>query len=591
MIKQRVRGGSMPKRPIFPMISDEIFTDRQDVLDLFWVKAEGILLEATLSTALIGRRRLGKTEVLLRLYHRLFWEQDQIVPIYYNFEGKSYHSPDFAHDYFKNFLSQYLAFKMGRNVELIRTPPDLETLCEMGLDFGDLGLKYSIGGYRNLSRAGEINQLLDVVVHAPRNVSYESDVPMLVILDEFQHVVQIRNPNGVDPNVIGKYQWGVEYRGAPHIVSGSAVTMMVKDILGRGALFQRFTHEYLKPLDEYYAEELAEKLARYYHLQISPEMAVELGRRMGGNPFYIDCVVRCARERGMDLTDIERLDQAIALEITGGAIWGDLNAQLEGYVQTFNEHDLIKRILYEAARYEEKDIDLGKIAERVGVDFPTVRRYAFHLSRADLIEEGFGGFTYRNVKDPVLREFILVKARVDEEGAAQEVVYRDKMEAYRRLRGSFSHFKGQVAEVYLQLLMKSFDGRTVDGERYFHFPGEVVLPKFYYVLPRVVKVSGSRAYQIDLEGSTLVEAGRLSWLVESKYWGEPVGIGEVKWFEAACEVAKEDLEIDVLVPWFFSRSGFTEEAAAYLKEKGYLYSDEAQLNGLLELFGLRKLPG
>ncbi len=42
--------------------------------------------------------------------------------------------------------------------------------------------------------------------------------------------------------------------------------------------------------------------------------------------------------------------------------------------------------------------------------------------------------------------------------------------------------------------------------------------------------------------------------------------------------------------WFFSHSGFTEEAMTLMKEKRVLYSDRAALDGILEHVGLRKLP-
>jgi DNA-binding CsgD family transcriptional regulator len=66
----------------------------------------------TFSTAMVGQRRLGKTAVLEQVYNRLFWEQDEVVPIYFTFEAQPTTSTEFAWAYFTNFLQQYVAFRL-----------------------------------------------------------------------------------------------------------------------------------------------------------------------------------------------------------------------------------------------------------------------------------------------------------------------------------------------------------------------------------------------------------------------------------------------------------------------------------------------
>ena len=75
---------------------------------------------------------------------------------------------------------------------------------------------------------------LNAVLHTPRTVADQNEDPILMILDEFQHVITIRDKDGTEPNVVGRYQQAVESRWCPHLVSGSAVTLLTKDILGHG---------------------------------------------------------------------------------------------------------------------------------------------------------------------------------------------------------------------------------------------------------------------------------------------------------------------------------------------------------------------
>ena len=79
------------------------------------------------------------------------------------------------------------------------------------------------------------------------------------------------------------------------------------------------------------------------------------------------------------------------------------------------------------------------------------------------------------------------------------------------------------------------------------------------------------------------------WVVESKYWERKVGLKEVEGFCERVERVRGVLGEGVRL-WYFSRKGFTEEAEAYMRERGILHSDEEQLNRLLKLYGLRELP-
>lgn len=59
----------------------------------------------------------------------------------------------------------------------------------------------------------------------------------------------------------------------------------------------------------------------------------------------------------------------------------------------------------------------------------------------------------------------------------------------------------------IRLLMTKFDGRTVEGERYFGIHGDVVLPKFMWVDSRMVKTPSTPEYQIDVVGMVIRRCG------------------------------------------------------------------------------------
>ena len=60
---------------IRPLVAEEVYTDRQEPLDFFYKAALRAITRRTTSTVLLGRRRMGKTEIFKRVVNRLFFEQ------------------------------------------------------------------------------------------------------------------------------------------------------------------------------------------------------------------------------------------------------------------------------------------------------------------------------------------------------------------------------------------------------------------------------------------------------------------------------------------------------------------------------------
>jgi hypothetical protein len=601
--------------PVFTILSDEIFTDRENILATLKKIAYGAKRQQFFSPVLIGHRRIGKTEVLKKLYNELFWEQNEVVPIYITFEELSRESRQFAMQYLTFFLSQYMGFKL-KDVNLIKKTRKLDDIIghikEFAREQNNHGLLRLLDSVNSVITDNKDTwPILNCAIWAPRRVSEDNEEPIFVMLDEFQHVIEIRNENGGDPNALGKYQHAVEYRRCPHLVTGSAVTLLTKDIIGRGALFGRFRAQYIRGLEGYYVLELCQKLSKHHNVEVNPEMAAEIARRTGGNPFYIQCIFEGAVFLNENLDNIESVNRVIAYELTEGAIWSELYRQLNYYFSTINEFGITKNIFYFATRYQDEKIDPKKIASSMShwdVDERKVRDVLLSLSRADLIEEKVAGTEFYNIKDPILREFTDTWARVDVENATWEEAATELRERYRELSGKYADFKGYATELMVKFLMMQFSGQTVDGESFFSRKINVLLPKFVWVDSKVVKLPDTekkinslvflliklfflkekfgREYQIDIVAKEVPNL----WLVEVKNTQQPIGLAQIKHFESACKVAEEVIRGEIITRWYISTCGFTQESEKYLSENGFLYSNREQINQLLRYFGLRELP-
>jgi hypothetical protein len=82
-------------------------------------------------------------------------------------------------------------------------------------------------------------------------------------------------------------------------------------------------------------------------------------------------------------------------------------------------------------------------------------------------------------------------------------------------------------------------------------------------------------------------------LVESKNWQKAVGPDIIKNLIAQKNIVKQNDPSDQrpIVLWLFAKNGLTESALQLAKQHNVLWSSLNDLNALLEIAKLKKLPG
>jgi hypothetical protein len=578
------------------------FTDRAEIIGrLLWM-AERTPRDLTISTSIVGRRRLGKTAVLEQVYNRLFWEQDAVVPIYFNFEAKPLTSTEFAEAYFANYLRQYVAFRRKDDVLARDTEIGWRALLPLARDLDEpLLLRHVEGMVRLLDDPRfNLHNILQGAIYFPRALMEShrvgafrgeaTELAQFIMLDEFQEVMKIRYSGDKEADTVGLYQWAVEGRKCPHIVTGSAIRLINQEVLGTGALFGRFRYLEFSPLEDIFALELVDRLAHKYGVQVPEPVAGYLVTRCGGGPFYIQSVLWQAADQHLAaIPDEKAVDELLAHELTHGQIWRDWSGQLQRYFEQLNSHLIAKRVLFHAAQADDAIIEPETIAAEVKRPVEEVRHVLRQLAFADMIDTS-AGFILRNVKDPLLREFIRVQYQLDVAHQPADQVIQELQVELARWQHKYADAVGALVEARIQALLQRFDGRRVPG-RLFHAAGEVELPRFDSVYDTLVKEAGDRQRQLDLVGSRWHGAQETMWLVEIKHWRRRVDAGVVREFAAACQAFSRSrkLPTERMVKWLVNAGGFTEGALAAMAEAGVYYSGPAEINELLRSFGLERL--
>jgi hypothetical protein len=171
------------------------------------------------------------------------------------------------------------------------------------------------------------------------------------------------------------------------------------------------------------------------------------------------------------------------------------------------------------------------------------------------------------------------------EGINRGEVRDELRQQSRQIKWQVNELKGYLGEVYMAQILLNAQRQTLPG-RHFHQVDDIPIPDFTYVALRERLGAGPNA-EIDVHGGTGVE----QWVAESKWYEDrKIGIKDIKKLLDKAEVVRKHRNADLVRVWFFAYDGFTEKAEVFMQEKGVLWSTQSDLDALLDLVNLRRLP-
>ncbi|KHD06491.1 hypothetical protein PN36_08225 [Candidatus Thiomargarita nelsonii] len=575
---------------IKPLVAEEVYTDRQEYLDYLYHAALKAKTRRTGSTVLLGQRRMGKTEIFKRVVNRLFFEQEHedpkaVVPVYYTFPDTFENRWDFSIKYVENFLRWYVAFRL-RQPEILQETFASDELLRMIREPMTKGVKMGFKFLTHLQKR-KITIPEQEALSLPRRVSDYDDSTIVMFIDEFQNT---RLPQ-YKFDVVGYMQEAVESPTCPHFVTGSSMSILAREILGRGSLFGRFESEPIEALTGYWGTELVRKVASYYDSQVAEPMAPVIAARCGGNPFYITALIKQAAKLNQAIASEEILNQILAVDLSSGFIWSELNDQVSRWIDRINDYGITKWILYLSAIQEDEKIDLTQIQQALleqdnqDISLEKIREVLIKLSRGDLLDYLELGGWFRKVKDPILLEFLRIWGRIEVLGQPESTVKDDLQAQYQKLQRQIRDLKGYLAEVYMAQILQNAQQQRLPGH-YFHLAQDIEVPSFNYVRLRERLGPGVET-EIDLHAGAGIE----QWVAESKWRSQrKVSPTEIHQFLEKAQLVKLDRNAEIMRLWFFSYEGFSPKALELMSEHGIWWSTHADLNGLLDYVKLRRLP-
>lgn len=534
----------------------------------------------------VGKRWTGKTELLRRVHRWLFWNQAKVIPVYYQFKT-CINREDFAEDYVKGIIKQYLAF-IKRDIDIIRTEVALERLEGLCRDIDVPNIPELITRYREAKGNGDSVTALKNALTLPYTLSLHSNIPIFPILDDIDHAKKaIFSRDGVP--IIREFVNSLHPNPVPFLMSSTT-----KSALEGGGVNNPIEIIKLGSLEEEIAVPMAIELCRQYNIEFDTGVLAFITRKLCGNPMYIKNIIWAAYRAGRTFVNLRDFVDLYLHELTEG----NLGFLLYSAVSIESLNDL--RVL-QACINSGNTISEEEIREKVRCSPEEVKKSIGDLTTSGLLEKDIGLIRWDG--DEVVKDFInyLYETRVKGK-STEEVktgIARKEMKEGFHLKGI--RVEGKIKEETVEIL-KAFHGQKIvkallNNQAFsagykkgiLHIP-ENTEAEDVITLPQIIGCFSTLKWEKETDPAIIVAYGFQSsrydtaheevWIVGIKEDMVPVSGDDGESFIRRSSVLKEIFRANKVTRWFVGSEGFHAEVQKRLDNEGIYSTDAVQLRML-----------
>ncbi|RLC11438.1 MAG: hypothetical protein DRI57_18950, partial [Deltaproteobacteria bacterium] len=219
-----------------------LFVGRVRELEFLYRWADNVRKKLSRSIAFLGRRKIGKSLILERLYNILYSEQKGLIPFYYEFAEGRRSAKEFYIDFTIRFYMQVVgyytrditwnrdAFVYNSRITKIETL--LEEIAALSFQNRKKIANRLEGHLRLLEREMPLYEYVLAAVDVSRGFATMVGVEEQVVqmLDEFQYLNMCIDA-GVEKKSCKAYMSAAESRVAPLLITGSLMGVVSEDLM------------------------------------------------------------------------------------------------------------------------------------------------------------------------------------------------------------------------------------------------------------------------------------------------------------------------------------------------------------------------
>jgi anti-sigma regulatory factor (Ser/Thr protein kinase) len=590
--------------PLLPLSPDAWFVGRRREIDQLVQIGEEAADARRHSTLLVGRRGVGKSEIIRRAYAELFWKQTHVVPICLTLTRESTDVVSFAQQWFATFVRQWIGFRRRDAALVADTAMPFRRALRLAHESGEAALVQLAENFEECRRDEDWIALLRNSAGASGLVAQATGAPIFTMVDEFQRIDHLRVGDQA-ASLGGLFRSLLESHAAPHLIAGSS-QRVIERLLGADLLGRRVERLRIEPLPPRSTIRLWETACRRSGVACNLDLGLEVAEQTEGIPLYVLALVRAAASQAASLTTARALQGVYAHDVLGG----DISAQWHAVFNDAVPDVANRRVALEVLRhlYEEaplRPLRWHRLLSLTDVAEDALQRVVEQLERGGLLEVGHSQI--RPILDGVLRDWARMAARREDTGARASVLMQALV--HERLLWTAKSRERRARRQIVnkaEALLGTWDCQSVPpallqwsafkrlrkkgtveeiAAAFEKKPATLALPQIVGVTALDDAQSGaSTLAAFGFEEARHAPGWECVVVVQMHLDAEPVNATQVEAFLSLTERHAETTGIARVHRWMISKSGFTDEAVELLEESETWTSDVTQFQLLLRRF-------
>lgn len=548
--------------------NSDLFVGRKKELDFFLDWADKTKRQLSQSTAILSRKKKGKTALVQRLYNILYTKNDpQIIPFYFKVEEGKKTQLHFSDIFFRTLLTQYFGYKQ-REKEYIGQVLPYDELKKLAGD--DQYLNNEIDFMIKILEREDGDEAWMHARNAGHRISSNKDERIIQIIDEFQFLnefIYVSNDFQTKIELAAFYQSTAESKVSPQIITGSYIGWL-SAIIGR--MVARYRSYNLTGFNDREALGAVYNYSNIYELEVTEESAAYIAKVCENDPYYIAQIFR-SQYPDKDLTEVTSIVEILNYEttITDGAIGRMWSEYIWNAVNRVNDKNGKKIILY-LSKYADEERTREEILKDLNLDLTDreLEKRLHQLVKADIISQGSSNYRFKGLGDRIF-EIVFRKIYQEEiERIGKQELDRQIKEELLSVKKQVSYYKGMAAEyrVINKLLFAAIKSVNLqDIVSNYQKPFE--LERFDHVQKKRIHLDQVKSIELDI----LCQSDNFNLVIEVKDWEKTISTKEIEKFIETKRLL--DGHFNKQTGYiFYSENGFSDEQKKLLEQNGIMYT-------------------
>ncbi|MEQ1603448.1 MAG: ATP-binding protein [Pyrinomonadaceae bacterium] len=544
---------------------------------------------------LLATPSVGSSELLRHVYDRLFIEQDETIPFYFEIRKSDRTAQNAAVRFLREFLLQTVAFRRCDS-RIIDAAPEISEIADLAVAEDGYWIDRLIEAYSNDGRSNDELGFTRNCLSAPLRAA-SSGVRPFVLIDDVHLLSKLEGGDAFFDDIREVFGRST----IPFVLSGE-----------RRALFASTSFQTM-PLDVFSFTEagtFAERLSARFGVEINDQTRDLIAVQLGGNATQIVSLFASAAANACGLNSFEQVEQIYTDEIFGGRIGRYFDGVFDESIPDVVQQSKVLWLLTETLAARSGHVPVAYWKRHSGLSGSELDRTLDALHNREIVNVGSGSVEI-DTSSTVLSDYIAARKRLEIEDETRALAVGDALaENLKRAPQLMARHYRRTSAIGLRGLLRAFDGRRISSAlfEYSRFKAEfkgaddkrilralkdddslVDLPRLVYTAhtaafyPKLNEQCEPERSAVGLGFRDTAGKEETAWIavqVDSKleatrdlvqFWCDRLEM-------AALNSNFEDHQI-----WLIAPEGFDDDAVAALEERSAFGSSRKQVELLAEL--------